>query len=71
MTVNSDVGYNGAKFISVFAKIPSLYKKLLSSMDKGFYNKCIIFGKYATSKSNVEPKLNFRLFQSQIRQSRT
>ena len=24
----------------------------------------------ATSKSNVEPKSNFRLFQSQIRQSR-
>ena len=38
MTVDSDVGYNGAKFISVFAKIPSLYKKLLSNMDKGFYN---------------------------------
>ena len=38
MTVDSDVGYNGAEFISVFANIPSLYKKLLSNMDKGFYN---------------------------------
>ena len=39
MTVDSNVGYNGAKFISLrFAKIPSLYKKLLSNMDKGFYN---------------------------------
>ena len=38
MTVDSDVGYNGAKFISVFAKIPSLYRKLLSNMNKGFYN---------------------------------
>ena len=58
---------------SFVVNIPSLLKKLLSKMDKGFYNLFIHYIRHmwnATSKSNVEPKLNFWLFQLQIRQSR-
>ena len=44
--IDSDVGYHGAEFKPVCCKYSdlSLQNKLLSIMDSGFYNQCIIFG---------------------------
>ena len=44
--IDSDVGYHGAEFKSVCCKYSdlSLSKKMLSIMDNGFCNQCIIFG---------------------------
>ena len=70
--VDSEVGYDGAEFNSVCCK----YSQSLEFFFTMWIMVSIINALYsphvksnATSKSNVEPKWNFRLFQSQIRQS--